>query len=391
MRIMSDAINVTIVGHSSTGLNALEYALQEKPGIDVTRKLLLDSYDPLEDLPVASNVIVLDLGDNWREILDAVASRSRRNRTPMILVGPDDNTEMMRLALRAGARDFQTRPLNSHELLTSVFRLADESQLSDLSASAANAAVFMSAKGGAGSSAIISALGQALIRRTERPRVLLVDLDLQYGNLPLYFDDSSTTRLTQALVAGEKMDATLLDACIIPTGQGIDLLASYSDQVFSPWETPQKTISNLFNLLNDQYDYVLFDVPRQIDPITFQAIEQSACVCVVMQQTLSDLRYAKQIFSLLRDQGLPNDRLRVLINRHDKKNVLRTGDIEDAFEAIPVTTLPNDFKRMAFATDNAVPLLRKFRKAHLSKGIMLLANKLFPVQEESKRGFFKRR
>ena len=388
---MSDAINVTIVGHSSTGLNALEHALQENPSIDVTRKLLLDSYDPLDDLPVASNVIVLDLGDNWREILDAVASRSRRNRTPMILVGPDDNTEMMRLALRAGARDFQTRPLNSHELLTSVFRLADESQLSDLGASAANAAVFMSAKGGAGSSAIISALGQALIRRPERPRVLLVDLDLQYGNLPLYFDDSSTTRLTQALVAGEKMDATLLDACIIPTGQGIDLLASYSDQVFSPWETPQKTISNLFNLLNDQYDYVLFDVPRQIDPITFQAIEQSACVCVVMQQTLSDLRYAKQIFSLLRDQGLPNDRLRVLINRHDKKNVLRTGDIEDAFEPIPVTTLPNDFKRMAFATDNAVPLLRKFRKAQLSKGIILLAEKLFPVQEESKRGFFKRR
>lgn len=388
---MSDAINVTIVGHSSTGLNALEHVLQENPGIDVTRKLLLDTYDPLEDLPVDSNVIVLDLGDNWREILDAVASRSRRNRTPMILVGPDDNTEMMRLALRAGARDFQTHPVKANEFLSSVLRLADEAQFSDTGIASANSSVFISAKGGAGSSAIITALGQALARRNNKPRVLLVDLDLQYGNLPLYFDASSSTSLTQALIAGERMDATLIDACIIPATPGIDLLASYSDQVFSPWETPQKTISNLFNVLNDQYDFVLFDVPRQIDPINFQAIEQAASVCIVMQQTISDLRYAKQIVSLLRDQGLPNDRLRVVVNRHDKKNVLRSMDIQDAFEGIPVTTLPNDFKRMSFATDNAVPLLRKYQKAPLSKEIVLLSELLFAVPEEPKRGFFRRR
>jgi len=388
---MSSAVNVAIVGHSSSGLNALEEVLQDDPEIDITRKLLRDraAVDPFDDLPVTSNVVVLDLGDNWREVLDAVASRVRRNRTPIILIGPADDTEMMRLALRAGARDFQTRPVHPNELISSVHRLANEQHLTSTD-SESQLAVFMSAKGGAGASAIVASLGYAMKERQPKSRVLLVDMDLQHGNLPLYFDESSTTRLTQALIANERIDATLLDACVIPTHNGIDLLASFNDQVFSPWETPQNTVANLFNQICDRYEYVLVDVPRQIDPITFQAIEMSSNVCIVMQQTLSDLRYTRQILQLLRDQGLPNERLRILVNRFDKKNVLRINDIRDAFNPVECIEIPNDYKRMSFATGNAVPLIKKFRKAPISKSVVSLANIIFPYKEEKRRGFFSR-
>ena len=72
----------------------------------------------------------------------------------------------------------------------------------------------------------------------------------------------------------------------------------------------------MMNLVSDNYDHVLVDIPRQIDPITFQAIERAASINIVMQQTLSDLRYTRQVLSLLRDQGMPNNRLRVIVNRY---------------------------------------------------------------------------
>lgn len=389
---MSDIVNVTIVGHSSSALNELEQALQDDTGIDLTRKLLLDgAVDPFADLPISSNVVVLDLGDGWRDVLSSVASRTRRNRTPIILVGPDGNTEMMRLALRAGARDFQTRPLEPRELRHSIHQLANERQDSDNAAGNANVSVFMSAKGGAGSSSIIACLGYALADRGDDTKVLLIDLDLQYGNLPLYFDESSSTKLTQALVSNERIDATLLEACLIKTEFGIDILASHSDQVFSAWETPQNTIANLLNLACDRYDHILIDIPRQIDPISFQAIELSIHVCVVMQQSLSDLRYVRQVTSLLRDQGLPNDRVQIIVNRHDKKNVLREGDICDAFDGLAVSTLPNDYKRMSYTMDNAIPLIRKYRGSAISKCVLDLAESLFPTAQETRRGFFGRR
>ena len=154
---MSSSINVAIVGHSSTGLNQLEQILQDDLGIDISRKLLRDNaVDPFEDLPVTSSVVILDLSDNWRAVLDSVASRVRRNRTPILLVGPDEEPEMMRLALRAGARDFQTRPLYADELMSSVHRLANEQQQIELGSSNASLAVFISAKGGAGASSPVS-------------------------------------------------------------------------------------------------------------------------------------------------------------------------------------------------------------------------------------------
>ena len=143
--------------------NNIEEVLHEDTELDVTRKLLRDyAVDPFEDLPVTSSVIVLDLGENWRDVLDTVASRVRRNRTPIILVGPADDTEMMRLALRAGARDFQARPLYPDELISSIHRLANEQLLSSDS-SDSSMAVFLSAKGGAGASALVSSLGLSLI------------------------------------------------------------------------------------------------------------------------------------------------------------------------------------------------------------------------------------
>ena len=389
---MSDIVNVTIVGHSSSGLNAIEQVLQDDAGIDLTRKLLLEgAADPFEDLPQTSNVMLLDLGDNWRDVLVSVASRSRRNKTPMIVIGPDGNTEMIKLALRAGARDFQTRPATSQELRLSIRKVENERSVNEKDISNVNMAVFISAKGGAGASSIVSCLGQALAQRKDDSNVMLMDLDLQYGSLPLYFDQSSNTKLTQALTSNERIDATLLDACIQRTDSGVDLLTSHSDQVFSAWEVPQNSVANMLNLVSDRYDHVLIDIPRQIDPVTFQAIEMSTHVCIVMQQTLSDLRQTRQIISLLKDQGLPNDRVKILINRHEKSNVLRAVDVSDAFDGLNVTTLTNDYKRVSYAVDNAIPLIKKYRSSRISKDIIALSETLFPKAKETRRGFFGRR
>ena len=385
---MSDSLSVTLVGHSSSGLNSLETALQNELDFDLSRKLLRgDSVDPFEDLSVTSNVVVLDLGENWRDVLVSVSSRSARSRAPTILIGPEGNTEMMRLALKTGARDFHTHPVSPVELATTIRQLSAErpdtgdGQLGEL-------CVFMSAKGGAGASAISANVAHSVRLRSRDTRVMLMDLDLQHGNLPLYFDELSTTKLTQALVTNERIDTTLLDACLIKTEDGIDLLASHSDQVFSAWETPQQTVNNLLNLVCSRYEHVLVDIPRQIDPITFQAIERAARVCIVMQQSLSDLRYTRQIINLLRDQGIANEKLMIVVNRHDKRNVVRTIDITDAFDGLPVMTVPNDYKRMSYSNENGISIIDKWRSAPVSKSLGCIADTLWPQAPIAQHGLF---
>lgn len=388
---MSETVSVTVLGHSSTRLNSLEMALQEASDFDITRKLLMEGQvDPFEDLPSVTNVVVLDLADNWQDVLHAITSRSRGHRPPMILVGPDGNSDMMRLALKAGARDFHAHPINGGELVESVRQTGNERPDVDGS-NQADIVVFASAKGGSGSTALACSMASALRDRDPEKRILILDLDFQYGNLPLYFDKGANPKLALALASNIRIDATVLDACTIKTEEDIDVLATYYDTVFSPWDVNSQAVGNLLNLLQSRYDHIIADMTRMIDPINFQAIERASRVCIVMQQNLAGLRYTRQFVGLLRDQGVPNDRLSVLVNRYDRSNVVRKQDIEDAFENHTVFTVPNDYKRMGYATDNAVSVIAKWRSAPVSKTLNNLTKRLWPEPVKARRGLFGRR
>ena len=194
-----------------------------------------------------------------------------------------------------------------------------------------------------------------------------------------------------ALASNIRIDATVLDACTIKTEEDIDVLATYYDTVFSPWDVNSQAVGNLLNLLQSRYDHIIADMTRMIDPINFQAIERASRVCIVMQQNLAGLRYTRQFVGLLRDQGVPNDRLSVLVNRYDRSNVVRKQDIEDAFENHTVFTVPNDYKRMGYATDNAVSVIAKWRSAPVSKTLNNLTKRLWPEPVKARRGLFGRR
>ena len=385
---MSETLNITIVGFSSAKLNDIENALQSDLTIDVTRKLMLDgAVDPLEDLPSTTGLVVIDLPSNWQDVMNAVSSHSIRTRPLILFVGSHGDTDMMRMALKTGARDFQTHPLNPQELCESLHSISREKHTFD-EGGAGELTVFMGAKGGAGVTAIACCTGMALKEREPDKKVLLLDLDFQYGNMPLHFDERANNKLALSLAANERIDPILLDACLITTDQSVDILATYSDQVLLPWEINTQLISNLFNLLLGRYDYVVVDCPRHIDPVTFQAIERAKDICIVMQQEIADLRFARQMIALVRDQGIQNEKIKLLVNRHDKKSVVRLIDISDVLEHNIVMSVPNDYKRMSYCIDNGVSLAEKWKSAAITKSLTTVVSKLWPMEETKKRRKF---
>lgn len=385
---MSKIIDVALVGHTSSDLDLLANSISNDDGLKLNKVLLPQGVnDPLANIIQDVDVIVLSLAENWREVLSNVSSQTKQAKAAVILIGPDGNTEMMRLAMKAGVRDFLTQPISGADLVTEIRQLAAEQPAMPVVAQG-SLCVFISVKGGAGASAIATHTAHAIRYRDEDARVVAMDLDLQYGQLPLYFDQSSDTKLTRALASDERIDHTLLDACLFRTDDGVDVLASRSEQVFSAWETSPQAIDTLLNVVCGRYDHIIVDVPRQIDPISFQALERASRVCVVMQQTLSDLCQAQQVVSLLRDQGIANEKIMIVVNRHETRNTVRSTDIADAFDGLLVQTIPNDHKRMASATGNGEPLPFGRRKPPIVKAITALADELWPPTRIVQRGFF---
>ena len=379
---MNEKLKVTIASYSSSLLNSLEATLNDCTDLLVERLLVPESKTSSLDLDLEScDVLVLGLTDEWEKLLSLVGT------TPLVVVGSASNTEMMRLSFKAGATDFLYDAAAKVELHTAITNAQRERQKTP-TASAGDVTVFVSPKGGAGATTLSVHLSHILSTRDHQPDVLLMDLDFQYGNLPLHFNEKPTSRLSSALSRGEKIDSSNFDACVSQVHPKLHTLASHSEQLLSPWEMNTIAVESLLNLANQGYDHVLIDVPRTIDPVTFCALEKANRICVIVQQTLSDMHVAHQYVKLLHEQGIASETISIVVNRFEKSNVIHLEDFENAFAGLVVHGVPNDYKRVSFSSENTVPLIRKWRNSVITKNLVQFAERCWPDESKPRRWSF---
>lgn len=373
---MRDNPLVLIAGRSGRNLQSLEQALREQPGLNLyVREMSNGSHDPLQSLTYAPDMLVLDLGDDWEEELKALGARPKASRPPMVVVGAAGNTQIMRMAMQAGARDFFTHPVAPEELRASVQAIAKESTVRTERRDAALIA-FMNAKGGCGASFVAANLAHTMVAHLGL-RVALIDLDLQFGNLPLYLDLAANNGLLYALESTERLDAVALNGYMTKHHSGLHLLTAMQTEISSPWSIPEENLHHLLNVAQQSYDYIVVDLPRQIDPLTRTVLESADQVMIVMQQTLGALRGAKHLTGIIkRDLAVPSEHISVVVNRHQVKSEVGTKDVTDALRAQSVYLVPNDSKRVFETLNGGVPIFEYDRTSAVARGIQSLAEKL---------------
>src|SRR5690349_12893919 len=99
-------LKVLLVSRRKDTLDSLEVLLRKYPGLRIERKLVVNGHiDPLHGVASPPDALVLHLGDTWRAELESLASLPADRRPPVIVVGSTNDTNAMRLAMQAGARD----------------------------------------------------------------------------------------------------------------------------------------------------------------------------------------------------------------------------------------------------------------------------------------------
>lgn len=370
----------------------------DEPDIDVSRKLLsVGSLAPLANLPSQPDILLLDLGDNWQNELRGVYDGSpAQSRPPMIVLGGTDNMDMMRRAMQAGARDFYADDVSDEELVASVKRIGLEAQLSRKQ-TLGSLTVVVNGKGGSGSSFISSCLATVptVSNQHHGSGVALLDLDILFGDLPVYFDMKCDDSLIQALNMANELDPLALEGLMRTHSSGVRILAGRYEAIQDRMKFGSNEVNSLLKLLTRVYDHVVVDLPRHFDAMTIAALEQADHVVVVTQQTVPHIRDTRFVVSLLRDIGLPNKSIKVLVNRFDKSSQVRMPDIREVFEDFDIFSVPNDYKRALFCVDNGTPLLHKWPKSPISQSVMKLAEALWPEYarkngKKSRASFFSR-
>jgi pilus assembly protein CpaE len=248
----------------------------------------------------------------------------------------------------------------------------------------------INAKGGSGATFLASNLAH-IVAAAIGLRVVALDLDVQFGTLPLYLDLNLRRSLLQALNTIDSLDGLALEAYMTSHASGLHVLGPFPSEMVLPEEVQLKQVRKLLSLVEESYDAIFVDLPRQIDRLTSMVMEDAEQVVVVMQQNVTNLRDSKKLFTLLtRELGIPQHKILVVVNRYQPKNLLTLQDIERTLGCDAPVVIPNDFHNVNESVNTGIPLYETAKSATITKALVKLAERLSGSTVVKKPGLMRR-
>jgi pilus assembly protein CpaE len=375
-------------------LRALQHCLAGRSQFEVHARLINNGHaDPLHDLPFDPDVVVLRFDDEHLAELAAWTAHNVSSRPPLIIVGPASNAEAMRLAIRAGAKDFLPEPVAGSDLVAVLEQVHAEFTETSRRAPAGAVHAFVGAAGGAGTSFIATNLARMLALKIDGPRdsPVLIDMDLNFSPLLHYLDLQPDRGLLQALDALTGLDEHALGGFLAPHRSGMRLLSNIPGPAVLSKDIPSEKLTRLLELLVCHHRHVLVDAPHVLDTLTATVFGVAAHVVIVLQQSVSQVRNAVRLQRILRDElGVPTDRMRIVVNRYTKDAVVELADVHRSLGEVEILTVPNHYRSALESTDTGVPLYDVERDSAVVRALQKLAHSLAGTDNKPRGGLLSR-
>lgn len=238
-------------------------------------------------------------------------------------------------------------------------------------------------RGGAGATTVVVNLAASLAASIKKgqpaPRVLILDLDLQFGNVGTYLDIEDNGALYSLLSQNSLPDAQAVLDAVQPSGHGVDVLTAPATFVPLTSMSPE-FVEHVIGVFRDAYDYVIIDFPRATLGWLTPAILATDRLIMVSDASVPCVRQAKRLIDLYRETRLTLP-IEMVMNR-EKKPFFGYETIRDAEALLDLKVgswIPNDPSAERHAIDVGRPsvLVRsKGRKTYrrLAKSLSLSAN-----------------
>ena len=126
--------------------------------------------------------------------------------------------------------------------------------------------------------------------------------------------------IADVMSTAETLDKHLVDnALAVHRGSGLCVLAR-PELVEDSQRVSRAGFSRLMNVLTKLFDYVVLDSCMSVDPLYSASIQASDLNVLVLQLNVPSVRNAERFINALRRMGVDEHRLKVVVNRVEKRN-----------------------------------------------------------------------
>ena len=297
-----------------------------------------------------------------------------------ILVAAELSTNLLQQALRSGVRDVLGAPTEATSLTESVERVAQTLTMvptvpgsADDASSLGRIITVSSTKGGSGTSVVATNLATALARRSSRP-VVLVDADLQFGDVAVMMRLVTPHTLVDAVSAQGRLDAQYLQSLLVRhEPSGLLVLPAPLEPSFAERVTASD-ITRIVELLQSFCAYVVIDTPAQYNDVVIALIEQADDVVMVAGLDIPSIKNTKLGLQTLRLLEVSEEKIHLLVNRADSKVQLDITEVERTLGLRAGSSVPSDIV-VPQSVNKGVPVVLDAPRSEVARAFELLADR----------------
>jgi len=259
----------------------------------------------------------------------------------------------------------------------------------DRTAAAGHLVTFFSPKGGVGTTtlavntAVLLAGGEQGGAGFPTQRVLLVDLDLQFGQVATHLNLSP--RFDMAGLAGDEpamADAELATSYLTTHSSGVSVLAAPSIPDAEA-RIGVDELSRIFDRLRPRFDVIVVDCGSALDPRVLWVLEQADTHLFVIFPEIAALRATSLMLGYLAETATLRARTEFIVNHIFPKELLKTRDIENLLRARPVAEIPYTEVDMIRAVNEGVPVVTGKPASNAAAALRTVAQNVMGISAQT--------
>lgn len=335
------------------------------------------------------NIVIMDINMPDMDGIQATSLITESVPTAaVIMMSVQNDADYLRRAMLAGARNFLTKPISPDELYNTIRtvyaqhrlvaqRFSQTPVLENLRATTqaegtenrpGHVIVIYSPQGGVGVTTIATNLASALMK--EGVRVLLVDSDLQFGDVGVLLNIQSQSTMVDLVDNIGDLDTELFDSIVFTHDSGLKVLMGPSRPEFAEVieQNNPTAVSQILEKIGGNYDFIVVDTSHALDETVLSLFDIAAKIVLVGTPTLACVKNIRFVLDLFDQLNYPPDKSLLILNRipddrNRQKFLIPTEKITRFLKRPVELEIPADDMTALEAMSKGVPIVARRDKS----------------------------
>lgn len=331
---------------------------------------MIAKYDP--------DIVLMDI--NMPVLNGLEAAEIIEERYPNVLViimSVQSDSEYLKKAMFHGAKDYIIKPFTFDQIVESIDgtynkyhgRVPTRPKEADHHA---KLSAFFGTKGGVGKSVLASNYGLLISKETSK-KILIWDMDLQFGDMALLFDKQRGKNISNLVDEAAYKNHEAASEFIEKIGENLHLLCAPTSPEKAEYIS-KDIIMQLLDILRHQYDHIIFDLGVNYDESTLAILDVCDKIYFITTPELLALKNAKQGLNVMKSLDYETSKVSLIVNRFSNAYLVKQNQIEELLQYKVELIIMDEPKEYINAVNTGEPILSgpKYKGTGLYKNLSKL-------------------